>query len=79
MKLSVVLLSLTIFFVSQHPQVHAGSVGVNLGFGRSSQPYGDALFRIRDRGVSYIKTFSINPDWLNEVEAVYSGVIRYVH
>lgn len=76
MKLAGCLVGLVVALGCYH--VHAGSVGVNLGFGGSSRPYGEALQHLKDRGVRFIKTFSINPDWLNEVEAVYAGVIMPV-
>jgi hypothetical protein len=51
-----------------------GTLGVGVGFGRSSQPYTEALSKLRGNGVSILKNWSVNPDWLDAVESVYSDV-----
>ena len=52
----------------------AETLGVGLGFGGSSRPYTDALQRLRDNGVTVLKTWNINPDWLDAVQSVFSDV-----
>ena len=51
-----------------------GKLGVGIGFGRSSKPYNEALQTIKSWGISALKTWSINPEWLNAVQQVYGGV-----
>jgi hypothetical protein len=49
-----------------------GKLGIGIGFGRSSRPYQEALRRIKDKGIFALKTWSINPEWLNAVEVTIS-------
>ena len=51
-----------------------GNLGIGIGFGRSSRPYNVALQKIKSWGITALKTWSINPDWLNAVQQVYGGV-----
>ena len=50
------------------------TVGVGVGFGQSSKPYSDALNQLRQNGIFVLKTWSINPEWLDAVQSVYSDV-----
>ena len=51
----------------------AGKLGIGIGFGRSSKPYNNALQTIRKMGIYALKTWSINPEWLDAVQIVYKG------
>ena len=51
-----------------------GKLGVGIGFGRSSKPYNEALQTIKSWGISALKTWSINSEWLDAVKQVYGDV-----
>lgn len=53
------------------PELFGADIGLGLGFGKSSRPYPDALKILKSQGVRKIKTWSINSDWLYQVETVY--------
>ena len=55
-------------------EVLGAKIGVGLGFGKSSQPYPDALNTLKNQGIRYIKTWSINPVWLHHVQVIYGQV-----
>ena len=51
---------------------NAGDVGVGVGFGQSSQPYDQALSKLKELNFFRLKTWSINPEFLGQVQNVYS-------
>jgi hypothetical protein len=52
----------------------AGNIGIGIGFGRSSQPYDQALRDLKNKSFAQLKTWSINPEWLEQAQRVYSQV-----
>jgi len=75
-KLNLVVVSCFLISVAEVPDLVSGgeALGIGLGYGSSSRPYADALQRLRDNGVTVLKTWNINPDWLDAVQTVYSDV-----
>ena len=51
----------------------AGKLGIGIGFGRSSKPYNNALQTIQKMGIYALKTWSINPEWLDAVQIIFQG------
>jgi len=52
----------------------AGNIGIGIGFGRSSRPYDQALRDLKSKRFTQLKTWSINPAWLEQAKRVYSQV-----
>ena len=69
MKLAICLCLLSLLNVSS-----AGNIGVGIGFGSSSRPYDQALRDLKSRNFDQLKTWSIDPEWLEAAQSVYSEV-----
>ena len=66
-----------IFLLSLLNVSWAGNIGIGIGFGKSSRPYDQALRDLKSKNFAQLKTWSINPEWLEQAQSVYSEVFDF--